>query len=159
VNKTYKVVWSQASGEWVVAHEFARTKGKSTKRSAVVAASAMATFAGGTAHAVDANSYVNGVFDADAYVNCFSSTASGPQGGAACDSGGKTGVGFVAFDQAALVGAYAVATDSNTLVFGTAGADQLTIVTDPGTSMTTINAYAQINMNRDKITGLAPGLV
>ncbi|MDR5747285.1 ESPR-type extended signal peptide-containing protein, partial [Caballeronia sp. LZ029] len=159
MNKTYKVVWSQACEKWVVVPELARTRGKSTKRSVVVAASTMATLAGGTAHAVEANSYTNGVFDSSALSNCFSSTASGPQNGADCDSGGKTGVGFVAFNQAALAGAYALAPDSYTLLFGTAGSDQFAIVTDPIAGTTTINAYAQINMNRNKITGVAAGML
>lgn len=156
MNKTYKVVWSQAQHQWTVVSETVRTKGKGARQTTVLAASAVLAAATGSANAADPSSYVNGVFPDSGFTNCFTSGADGAQaGGGACDSGGKTGAGFVAFDPIGSLGAYAVATDFSTLKFGTGGRDRLTIVTSSGS--TTINAFATLNMNGAGITGLTDG--
>jgi trimeric autotransporter adhesin len=159
VNRTYKVVWSQAQGKWVAVSEVARTRGKGTSRSVVVAASAAAALAGGSAHGAPSNSFASGVFDSNNFTNCFTSVADGPSDASTCDSGGKSGAGFIAFDAGGVAGAYAIATDENTIKIGTAGSDKLTIVTVPGVTGTTINAFATLNMNGRIVTGLDNGAI
>lgn len=105
MNRTYKVVWSQAQGKWVAVSEVARTRGKGTSRSVVVAASAVVTLAAGSAHAAEANSFASGVFDSNGFINCFTSLADGASNGSACDGGGKSGSGFIAFDGLGTAGA------------------------------------------------------
>ncbi len=152
MNKTYRVVWSQASESWVAAAENARTKSKRGRTNAAV----LAVFALAAGSAQAGSGYSVGVLS-DGYTpaSCLSDQGAGvvQTSTVACDGTNHPGAGLVAYTTSGGMGAYAVAVDPNTLVMGAGGATLMTMTA--GT--VSIGAGTMFDMGYNKVQNMAPG--
>jgi trimeric autotransporter adhesin len=161
MNQAYRIIWNYALQTWVAAPETARARGKGAKKLIIGAVMALFGMAGSAAFAATPGSYAVGLLGGGVNPSeCLTSAQSGVQAGSAdCDGNGGFGAGFAAYNETGALGAYAMALDSDTLQFGASGKTMLSITSAGITSYGPISSFSTLNMNTNKITGLATGTV